>query len=170
MTRPASVFTQKLNKPLRSPVAVGRKRTNTVQLSPDPSATETTHEPPATTAKSAAFTLDDAIPNRQNDKLPEPEFVNVTDTGSLASPTCTAPKSTPTGESDAIGPVGGAANVNACAAGVPAVPAQAKAATADSAATSLRAWWAHTGAVHRRFVGPRSPGTPRKGGWGRSER
>src|SRR6266850_406269 len=61
--RPASVLSQKESKPLRSPRAVGWKRTSTVQLSPLASATDSAHVPPGTTQKSPASTLDDAIPN-----------------------------------------------------------------------------------------------------------
>ena len=144
LIRPAGVLTQKLRRPLRSPVVVGRKRTSVVQLSPVASVTESAHVPPATTAKSAAFTLADAIPNLQKVKLPAPEFVKATLTGALVSPTCNDPKSTLAGAGDAVGPVAAAKDVRASAEGAPVVPAQAKAATAESTATSLRAWWVHT--------------------------
>ena len=87
LMRPAVELSQKLNLPLRTPVSVGRKRTSTVQLSPAASVDDTTHVPPGTTTKSLGFTLEDAIPNRQNVKPPPAEFDNVTVAGSLDIPT-----------------------------------------------------------------------------------
>jgi hypothetical protein len=87
LTRPATVLSQKLSRPLRSPVVVGLNRTNTVQLSPLASVSDREQVPPATTAKSLGFALEEAIPNRQKDKAPAPAFVTVTVAGSLDDPT-----------------------------------------------------------------------------------
>ena len=136
--------------PARTPVAVGRKRTSTVQLSPAASVADTTHVPPGTTTKSLGFTLEDAIPNRQNVKPPTPEFDSVTVTGALDIPSCTDPKSTLAGATAAVGPLA-----------APAVPTQAKAATAKSAATSLRYWWGHAAdVVGGRSCGPHTAAPP----------
>ena len=145
LRRPAGVLSQKLSRPLRRPVAVGLKRTSTVQLWPFPSGTDSEHVPPTTTPKSLGFTLEDAMPNRDNDKLPAPAFVSVTVTGSLDIASCTDPKSTLAGAADEAGRPG-AIRVDpiANAGGTPVAPAQAKAATAKSAATSLRIWWGQT--------------------------
>jgi hypothetical protein len=135
-------LSQKLSNPLRAPGVVGLKRTSTVQLSPIPSAAAIVHVPPGTTLKSPGFTLEDAIPKRQNDRLRVPVFKNVTVTGSLAIPSCTDPKSTVIGDAAEVGyaasaRAAGIANED-CA---PAAQAQAKAETARSTATSLRVLW-----------------------------
>jgi hypothetical protein len=92
--------------------------------------------------------LDDAIPKRENDNGPTPEFVTVTDTGSLEAGSCTDPKSTLDGDGEVNGALALAARAD-CA----PVPAHAKAATAVSADTSLRAWWGQAANV----IGQASP-------------
>jgi hypothetical protein len=142
LVRPTVVLSQKLSRPLRAPVAVGLKRTSTVQLSALPRAAAVVHVPPGTTLKSLGFALEDAIPKRQNDRLPSPLFKSVTVTGSLDIPICTDPKSTLVGVGDEIGGVASARATGIANEGcAPAAQAHAEATTARSAATSLRALW-----------------------------
>ena len=139
LVRPAAVLSQKLRSPLRGPVAVGLKRTRTVQLSPFARERDNEHVPPATTPKSPGLRLDDAMPKRHTDRLPPPEFMRVTDAVSLAVPSWTEPKSTTVGIADDVGPL--AATLNAEAGAAVSPQAHAKAATAKSTDTSLRFWW-----------------------------